>query len=82
MERGCSQCGDAGTGVRGGVAHGEQYRLPEMRECDVGAIPGGGTEGEGERGDAGFDAEGVALVGGLSVLLKDGGTEKRVCWLC
>ncbi len=72
MERSCCQCSNGGTGVQWGVAHGEQYRLSEMPECDFGAIPGGGTEGEGERGDAGFDAEGFALVGGLSVLLNGG----------
>lgn len=52
-----------------------------MRECDVGVICGGGAEGEGERGDAGFDADGFALVDDLSVL-KSRGAEKGVRSLC
>lgn len=63
------------------MAHGGQYLLPKMRECDFGTIRSDRTEGEGERGDAGFDPYGFALVGFLSVL-DTVGAEKGLHSLC
>lgn len=52
------------------MAHGGWWVqvLPEMLECEFGAIPGDGAEGQGGRGDAGLEPDRFALVGFLFIL--------------
>ena len=56
-----------------------------MLECESGAVSRDGAEGQGGRGDAGLESDGIALAGFLSVLrgcCTQGGQSLRNEKLC